>query len=64
MVCMVPGVCFMQGWDVGTLGNTLSGCVTQDPSVGPSTPPTLFVSLRARVSPGVARVGWYTNIHK
>ena len=25
-----------QGWDVGTLGNTLSGCVTQDPRVGPS----------------------------
>ena len=30
MVCMVSGVLF-QGWDVGTLGNTLSGCVTQDP---------------------------------
>ena len=28
MVCMVSGVLF-QGWDVGTLGNTLSGCVTQ-----------------------------------
>ena len=28
--CMVSGVLF-QGWDVGTLGNTLSGCVTQDP---------------------------------
>ena len=26
---MVSGVLF-QGWDVGTLGNTLSGCVTQD----------------------------------
>ena len=25
-----------QGWDVGTLGNTISGCVTQDPRVGPS----------------------------
>jgi len=23
-------------WDVGTLGNTLSGCVTQDPREGPS----------------------------
>ena len=30
MVCMVSGVLF-QGWHVGTLGNTLSGCVTQDP---------------------------------
>ena len=30
MVCMVSGVLF-QGWDVGTLGNTLSRCVTQDP---------------------------------
>ena len=28
--------CLFQGWDVGTLGNTLSGCVTQDPRVGPS----------------------------
>ena len=27
---MVSGVLF-QGWHVGTLGNTLSGCVTQDP---------------------------------
>ena len=31
MVCMVSGVLF-QGWDNGTL----SGCVTQDPGVGPS----------------------------
>ena len=28
MVCMVSGVLF-QGWDVGTLGNTCSGCATQ-----------------------------------
>ena len=28
--------CLFQGWVVGTLGNTLSGCVTQDPMVGPS----------------------------
>ena len=35
MVCMASGVLF-QGWDVDTLGNTLSGCVTQDPRVGPS----------------------------
>ena len=35
MVCVVSGVLF-QGWDVGTLGNTLSGCVTQYPRVGPS----------------------------
>ena len=27
---------WFQGWNVGTLGNTLSGCVSQDPSVGPS----------------------------
>ena len=32
MVCVVSGVLF-QGWDVGTLGNTLSGCVTQYPRV-------------------------------
>ena len=35
MVCMVSGVHFRNG-DVGTLGNTLSGCVTQDARVGPS----------------------------
>jgi len=35
MVCMVSGVLF-QGWDNGTLGNTLRGCVTQDPRVGAS----------------------------
>ena len=28
--------CLLQGWDVGTLGNTLSGSVTQDHRVGPS----------------------------
>ena len=29
--------CLFQGWDVGTLGIILSGCVTQDPRpVGPS----------------------------
>ena len=28
--------CLFQGWDIGTLGNTLSQCVTQDPKVGPS----------------------------
>ena len=46
---MVSGVCFREAhtgyvcwfwvgkkWDIGTLGNTLSGCVTQDPRVGPS----------------------------
>ena len=32
MVCMMSGVLF-QGWDNGTLGNTLSRCVTQDPRV-------------------------------
>ena len=38
--CLVHGLhgvwCSFQGWDVGTLGNTFSGCVTQDPRVGPS----------------------------
>jgi len=34
-VCIVSGVLF-QGWDSGTLGNTLSGCVTHDPRVGAS----------------------------
>ena len=32
--CLVHGLhgvwCLFQGWDVGTLGNTLGGCVTQD----------------------------------
>ena len=35
MVCVVSGV-LLQGWDVGTLGNTLSGCVTQYPRVDAS----------------------------
>ena len=35
MVCVVSGVLF-QAWDVGTLGNTLSGCVTQYPRVDTS----------------------------
>ena len=38
--CLVHGLhgvwCLFQGWDVGTLGWFLSGCVTQDPRVGPS----------------------------
>jgi len=58
--------CLFQGWNVGTLGNTLSGCVTWDPRVGPSeacavhpTHPVLL--LRERVSPSVVHVGWYTN---
>ena len=38
--CLVHGLygvwCVIQGWDVGTLGNTLSGCITQYPRVGPS----------------------------
>ena len=28
--------CLFHGWDIGTLDNTLSGCVTQDPRVGSS----------------------------
>ena len=32
MVCMVSGVCFRDG----TLSNTLSGCVTQDPRASAS----------------------------
>ena len=31
--------CSFQGWYVGTLGNTLSGCVTQDPLGGLCYPP-------------------------
>ena len=42
--CLVHGLhgvwCSFQGWDVGTLGNTLSGCVTQDPLGGLCYPPT------------------------
>ena len=41
--CLVHGLhdlhgvrCVFQGWDAGTLGNTLSGCITQYPRVGPS----------------------------
>ena len=41
-------------WDIGTLGNTLSGCVTQDPRVGPSEVsaihPTYLVRLVACTS--------------
>ena len=40
MSCLVHGLrgvwCPFRGWDIDTLGNTLSGCVTQDPTVGPS----------------------------
>ena len=49
------GVCVFQGWDVGTLSNTLSGCITQwvYHSVAPSqalvlsTLLTLFAWLRS-----------------
>ena len=38
--CLVHGLCgvwcFNSGMDVGTLGNTLSGCVTQYPRVDAS----------------------------
>ena len=40
--CVLLSVCFtwclmlFQGWDVGTMCNTLSRCITQDPRVGPS----------------------------
>ena len=38
--CLVNGLhgvwYVFQGWDFGTLGNTLSGCITQYPRVGPS----------------------------
>jgi len=41
--CLVHGLhdlhgvwCVFQGWDIGTLSNTLSGCITQYPRVGPS----------------------------
>ena len=37
--CFVHGLdcvwCVFQGWDIGTLGNTLSGCITQYPRVSP-----------------------------
>ena len=56
MSCSVHGLhdlhgawCVFQGWDVGTLGNTLSGCITQYPRVGArlvlSTLLTLFTWL-------------------
>ena len=39
--CLVHGLhdlhgiwCVFQGWDTGTLGNTLSGCITQYPRLG------------------------------
>ena len=47
--------CSFQGWSVGTLGNTLSGCVTQDSRVL-STPLTLFAWLHAQVRPSVVHV--------
>ena len=38
--CLVHGLCgvwcSVSGWDVGTLGNTFSGCVTQYPRVDAS----------------------------
>ena len=41
--CLVHGVwCSFQGWDVGALGNTLSGCITQDPKLGPSDACTIY----------------------
>ena len=33
--CMHGVWCLFQGLHIGTLGNTLSGCVTQDTRVGP-----------------------------
>ena len=55
MSCLVHGLhgvwCVFQGWDVGTLGNTLSWCITQYPMVGDglvlSTLLTLFAWLRS-----------------
>ena len=43
MVCMICIV--FQGWDVGTLGNTHSGCITQYPRVGTSQPLVLSTLL-------------------
>ena len=41
--------CLFQGWDIGTLGNTFSEYITQDPKVGPSEAcaiyPTHYVRL-------------------
>ena len=55
--------CSFQGWDVGTLGNTLSECVTKDPRVGTSVACAihLFVWLCVQVSPSVVHVGTNTN---
>ena len=54
--------CLFSGWDIGTLGNTIIGCVTQDPRVGPSEASAIhlthFVWLRAQESPSVVHVGW------
>ena len=48
---LVHGVwCLFQGWDVGTLGNTLGGCVTQDPSEASAIHPTHHVHLVACTS--------------
>jgi len=56
--------CVIQGWDVGTLGNTLSGCVTQYSRVGPSelacatypTQPVCFCSVFTAVWCGISFV--------
>ena len=52
--------CLFQGWDVGALGNTLSGCATQDSRVGPSEAcaihPTQPVCLVACMSDTVGRL--------
>ena len=64
--CLHGVCCLFHGWDVGTLGNTLSGCVTQDPRVGASEASAIHSThpvtwLHAQVSPSVVHVGWYTN---
>ena len=65
---MMSGVLF-QGWDIGTLGNTLNGCVTQDPRVARclkrlllSTPLTVMCVCGAWTHVCIHRVSLFTGL--
>ena len=60
---MVSGVLF-QRWDVGTLGNTLSGGVTQDPRVDASEASAIHPThTNVCVEPGHTLCAWNLDTH-
>ena len=61
MVCMVSGVLF-PGWDNGTLGNTLSEQVTQDPRVRASEIVSRGQTLRETTSEASSIHPTHTNV--